>query len=222
MPTWPRAQRPRERLRALGPGALSDAELLAILLRTGSRGRSALGLARAVLALADARGGLAALQDADLRAFPGIGAAKAASVLAALEWGRRCGLPKPEEAALRGPRAAYEALLPLFVNSGREQVVVLALDSRRRVRASEVVSQGTLTQSLAHPREVFRTAVKLGAAALVVGHNHPSGDPSPSQDDHAMTRRMREAAEVLGIPLVDHVIVGDGRFHSYADTGWVY
>jgi DNA repair protein RadC len=207
-------------MEALGARRLADAELLAIILRTGAPGASALTLARKMQVLADSRGGFRHLQAADLRAIPGVGAAKAAAVLAALEWGRRLQAPEGREAALRGPGAAWEALRGLLAGCRQEQVAVLALDTRRRILATEVVSQGTLTQSLAHPREIFRTAIKLGAAAVVVGHNHPSGDPSPSPDDHALTRRLREAAEILGIPLVDHLIVGEKTFHSYAESGW--
>jgi DNA repair protein RadC len=217
---WPSEERPRERLEALGVRQLADAELLAMILRTGGVGASALTLARKLQSLAAVRGGFRHLQAADLRAVPGIGAAKAAAVLAALEWGLRQQGPERREAALRGPAAACEALRALLAGRQQEQVAVLALDTRRRVLARELVSQGTLTQSLAHPREIFRTAIKLGAAAVVVGHNHPSGDPSPSPDDHALTRRLREAAEVLGIPLVDHIVVGQDGFYSYADSGW--
>lgn len=217
---WPAEERPRERMEALGARRLAEAELLAVILRTGARGTSALSLARKMQVLAGARGGFRQLQAADLRAIPGVGPAKAAAILAALEWGRRLQVPEGREAPLRGPGGAWEALRGLLAGCRQEQVAVLALDTRRRILATEVVSQGTLTQSLAHPREIFRTAIKLGAAAVVVGHNHPSGDPSPSPDDHALTRRLREAAEILGIPLVDHLIVGDDAFHSYAESGW--
>ncbi len=218
--TWPRAERPRERLVALGPGPLSDAELLALLLRTGGGGRGLMALARALQALAQARGGYAQLQYADLVALPGVGPAKAAALLAALEWGRRRSLGDRRPSPLNGSAAACEHLRALLLGRQTEQVAVLALDTRRSILAREIVSQGTLTQSLAHPREIFRTAIKLGAAAVVVGHNHPSGDPTPSSDDHALTRRLKEAAEILGIPLVDHVIVASGAYFSYADRGW--
>jgi len=198
---------------------LSDAELLAILLGTGGAGLSALALARRLQSLAAARGGFQQLQRADLVAIKGVGDAKAAVVCAALEWGRRQ-VGEGPRAALAGPSAAVAVLRPLLLGLREEHVAVLALDARRRVLASEVVSQGTLTQSLAHPREIFRTAIKLGAAALVVGHNHPSGDPAPSPDDHALTRRLREAADILGIPLVDHIIVAQESCFSYAEKGW--
>ena len=216
---WPAQERPRERLGALGARQLSDAELLAILLGTGGGGLSAFSLARKMQVLASARGGFQQLQRADLLTLKGVGSAKAAVVLAALEWGRRQ-IPERRPAALTGPGAAVAALRPLLQGRREEHVAVLALDARRRVMAEELISQGTLTQSLAHPREIFRTAIKLGAAAIVVGHNHPSGDPQPSADDHGLTRRLREAAEILGIPLVDHIIVVQDACFSYAESGW--
>jgi len=219
--TWPLAERPRERLQALGARELSEAELLALILRTGCRGASSLALARRLQALADERGGFGRLEWADLKAFTGLGAAKAAAVLAALEWARRLSAAtQPLPAALEGSKAALEALKPLLWGRQQEHLAVLALDARRRVLAAQLVSQGTLTQALAHPREIFRTAIKLGAAAIVVGHNHPSGDPAPSPDDDRLTSQLRQAAEVLGIPLVDHVIMGERGTFSYAQQGW--
>lgn len=217
--SWPEAERPRERLSAMGARDLSEAELLAVLLRTGGGGRGAMGLARCVQQLAQQRGGLSCLQLADLRSLAGVGPAKAASLLAAIELGRReaaAGMPAP----LAGPAGAVEALRPLLAGRREEHVAVLALDARRRVLAAELLSKGTLTQSLVHPREVFRAAVKLGAVGVVLGHNHPSGDPSPSPEDHALTRRLREAADIMGIPLLDHVIVGSHACFSYADSQW--
>ena len=121
---------------------------------------------------------------------------------------------------LTGPQKTVEILRTMIVDEARENVAVLALNSRRVVIGAQIVSTGTLTQSLAHPREVFRMAIQLNAAAIVVGHNHPSGDPTPSPDDQALTRRLREAAEILGIPLVDHVIVAENETYSYAAHGW--
>jgi DNA repair protein RadC len=168
--------------------------------------------------LAKARGGLEKLDLADLKALPGLGLAKGASVLAALELGRRQALPVAEPAS--GADAVLAALQGLLDGRREEHFAVVALDARRRILAAELVSHGTLTQSLAHPREVFRSAIKLGAAAVVVGHNHPSGDPTPSPDDHLVTRRLRECAELLAIPLLDHWVLGRGRHYSYAQQGW--
>lgn len=127
-----------------------------------------------------------------------------------------------EGTPVNGPAKAAEVLKAMIKDEGRESVVVLAMNARRTIIGAQVVSTGTLTQSVAHPREVFRMAIQLGAAAIVVGHNHPSGDPTPSPDDHALTRRLREAAEILGIPLVDHIIVAENGTHSYAETNWRY
>lgn len=217
---WPEEERPRERLRRQGARDLGDAELLALVLRNGTRGSSAVGLARRLQALAKSRGGLTRLDLNDLCTLPGFGLAKAASVLAALELGRRHARGSEAPAPLSGPQAARAALQGLLDGRREEHFAVLALDARRRVLAAELVSQGTLTQSMAHPREVFRSAIKLGAAAVVVGHNHPSGDPAPSPDDHAVTRRLRQAAELLGLPLLDHLVIGQGRLYSYAEAGW--
>jgi DNA repair protein RadC len=218
---WPAAERPRERLLALGARDLTEAELIAVILGRGSRGSSALVLARQVQALAQARGGFQRLEAPDLADLPGFGPAKAAALLAGLEWGRRLGAaPATLPASVDGSNAALEALKPLLGGRQQEHMAVLALDARRRVLAAQLVSQGTLTQALAHPREVFRAAIKLGAAAIVVGHNHPSGDPSPSPDDDRLTRQLRQAAEVLAIPLLDHVIVGERGTFSYAVQGW--
>jgi DNA repair protein RadC len=217
MREWPDAEKPRERLAALGARRLTEAELLALILRTGGAGLGPLGLAHRLQALAAERGGFRALGLEDLTGISGMGKAKASAVLAALEWGTR---PAPSRPLLDGPKAACDEIRALLGGLPQEHVAVIALDARRKILAREWVSQGTLTQSLAHPREIFRAAVKLSAAAVVVGHNHPSGDPSPSPDDFALTRRLREAAEILGIPLLDHVIVTASGGYSFAQEGW--
>jgi DNA repair protein RadC len=221
LPEWPEEERPRERLLDLGPRVLSEAELLALLLRSGTRGMNALGLARRIQALVRARGGWLQVQAADLCSLPGLGPAKAATLMAALELGRRAGQSQQRNVPLSGPEASLAALRELLGGRREEHFAVLALDARRRVLAAELISQGTLTQTMAHPREVFRSAIKLGAASVVVGHNHPSGDPSPSPDDRLLTRRLREAAEVLAVPLLDHVIVGEPGHYSFSASGWV-
>lgn len=217
---WQADERPRERLAKLGARELSDAELIALLLRTGTRGGTAVALARRVQQIVSARGSAASFELSDLQSLPGLGPAKAASILAALEWGRRQAQPGAETLPIRSGREVYLALRGLLEGRKEENFAVLALDARRRVLASQIVSQGILTQAMAHPREVFRTAIKLSAAGLAVGHNHPSGDPSPSPDDHVLTRRLKECGDLLAIPLLDHVIVGAGNYFSYAEQGW--
>jgi DNA repair protein RadC len=218
---WPDDEKPRERLSRLGARNLSDAELLALLLRTGSHKSSAVNLGRHLHHLARARGGFEKLDLNDLQSLPGLGPAKSASILAALEWGRRRGLADiAPPAFLRRGADAYQALRSLLEGRREEHIVVLALDARRKLMATDLISQGTLTQALAHPRDVFRSAIKLEAAGIILGHNHPSGSPQPSPEDHALTNRLREGAQLLAIPLLDHVIVGAGSFYSYADMGW--
>jgi DNA repair protein RadC len=216
---WQAHERPRERLQLHGVRSLGDAELIALLLRTGTRGGTALSLARRVLQRAQQQGGLGRLELGDLLGLPGLGLAKACAVLAALEWGRRQ-TPAALERPLCDGQEAYKALRSLLEGRREENFAVLALDARRRVLASQIVSQGTLTQALAHPREVFRTAIKLSAAGVAVGHNHPSGDCQPSAEDHQLTQRLRQCGEILALPLVDHIIVGAGAYFSYAEAGW--
>lgn len=219
---WPAAERPRERLLTRGPRALSDAELLAILLGSGARGLSALDLARQVQAKAQAAGGWDRLEADDLQALPAMGPARIASVLAALELGARAGARKGAELglAMSSSRLAEAACRGLIGGLPVEHFLVLSLDSRRRLLGQQVVSQGSLTQALVHPREVLRPAVRLRAAAIVVAHNHPSGDPEPSRDDHALTQRLRDAADLLAIPLLDHLVLGADSYYSYADQHW--
>jgi DNA repair protein RadC len=218
---WPEGERPQERLLARGAQALSDAELLALLLRTGGRGQSAVELARQVQARAEQAGGLAALGAGGLMRLPGLGPAKAALLLAAVELGRRsaCTPVSPGERILTS-RQAYEACRAELEACPQESLLVLALDAKHRLLGRKTVSLGTLTQSLVHPREVFRPALEWNAAAVLVAHNHPSGDPQPSAEDHQVTRRLRQAAALLGLGLLDHLVVGKGIYFSYADRAW--
>jgi DNA repair protein RadC len=212
---WPPADRPRERLLRLGPSALGDAELLAVLLRTGRPGESALDLARRVLGLTgdDGLAGLAACAPEDLGAISGMGQAKSAALIAALELGRRAGRTPP------GPRlvnSAEEAAREMadMATLDREQFRVLLLNTRHLLLASEVVGVGGLDQVAVHPREVFKPAIRRSAAAVILGHNHPSGDPEPSRADVLLTERLVEAGRVLGVAVLDHVIVARRGFVS--------
>ena len=209
--------RPREKLERLGPGALGDNELLAIVIGHGRVNASALDLANAMLA----RGGLRALVRArhgELRRVPGIGAVRAAQVLAAIELGRRS-VARGDESRpqMNSPRRVAEYLLPQFGSGSVEQFGVLLLDTKQRVLRTSVLSVGTLDASIVHPREVFREATAAGAAAIVLFHNHPSGDPEPSDDDIKLTDRMAAAGVLMGIQVVDHVILGDARYYSFRE-----
>ena len=204
---------PRERLRTSGPEALDDVELLALLLRTGIRGRPAQALARALLGSQGLRG-LARTLPTELEQHEGVGPAKAATLLAALELARRLSERRLENGdPIRGPEDVFQHFHARLRDIPHEQFHLLLLDGRHRVLREVMASRGTLTASLVHPREVFRPALREGAAALVVVHNHPSGDPGPSQEDREVTRRLVQGGALLGVPLLDHVVV--------AERGWV-
>jgi DNA repair protein RadC len=209
--------RPREKLERLGAGALGDNELLAIVLGHGRANASALDLANAMLAAGGLRG-LMRTSHGELRAVPGIGAARAAQVLAAIELGRRSFTRIDENRPqLRTPKSVAEYLLPQFGNRPVEQFGVLSLDTKHRVVRAAVLSIGTLDASIVHPREVFREAMAAGAAALVLFHNHPSGDPEPSEDDVRLTERLAAAGILMGIDVLDHVILADVRYYSFRE-----
>lgn len=220
--TWSVRDRPRERLRRVGPGALSDRELVAILVGSGGREASALDVASAILAAG--RGSLRALAEMDasrLEAVPGVGPATAARVRGALELGRRWAAEEHDDgpAIIRGPRDVYELVGPDLRDLPQEEFHVLLLDTRHRVLRREQITRGTLDASLIHPREVFRLAIVERAAGIVLVHNHPSGDPAPSPEDRAVTRQLADAGRAVGIPVLDHVIVGDGSFRSLTEDG---
>lgn len=203
-----------------GAKVLSEAELLALILRTGARGHDAQGIARELL---DGCGGLEALVRAPLRqleAIAGLGPAKSASLIAVGELAiRLASAPLPRREAIRSPEDVHRHLLPRLRLAQRESFRVLLLDGRHRLIGEEEVSVGTLTASLVHPREVFREAIRVAAAAVLLVHNHPSGDPSPSAEDRTVTARLRAAGELIGIQVVDHVIVAEGGHYSFREAG---
>jgi DNA repair protein RadC len=214
----PLAERPRERLARLGPSALSSRELVAALLGTGFRGASALDVAGELVGP-----GLHALASRslnDLEQVRGLGRAKATRLLAALELGARLASdPGAAPPSLQSPGEAARYLLPRYASRPVETFGLLALDARHRLRREAVVSVGCLTASLVHPREVFQEAVVSRAAALVLFHNHPSGDPEPSAEDLALTRRLAAAGSLMGIEVLDHLVLGAGRFVSLKERG---
>ena len=211
---------PRERLARLGAASLADAELLALVLRTGRRDADAATLARELLTSARGLAGCAEASFVELAARPGLGPAKAASLVAAFELARRLAT-RPLELGrpLGSPDAVERHFAARLAPRDRESFHVLLLDGRHRVIAEEEVSVGTLTASLVHPREVFRGAIRASAGALVLVHNHPSGDPSPSGEDRSVTRRLAEAGQLLGIEVLDHVVVARGGHFSFREAG---
>lgn len=212
--------RPREKLERLGPSALGDNELLAVILGSGSRDAGALALANTLLVHVDGVAGLTRSTVLELQQVDGIGRARAAQVLAAVELGRRTLLrDATERPRVTNAIEIARHLMPQFGASLVEQFGVVMLDTRKRVLRIKIVSMGSLDQTIVHPREVFREAAAASAAAIVLFHNHPSGDPTPSPDDIALTRRLADAGEIMGIEVLDHLILGDGRFFSMRDAG---
>ena len=206
-------ERPRERMAQLGASSLSSRELVAAVLGTGARGLSALDLAGRLLE--PGLHGLASRSLHDLERVRGMGRAKAARVLAALELGARLASESGGGSpSLLSPGEAARYLLPRYSARPVETFGLLALDARHRLRREAVVSVGCLTASLVHPREVFQEAVVSRAAALVLFHNHPSGDPEPSAEDLALTRRLAAAGSLMGIEVLDHLVLGAGRYVS--------
>ena len=214
------ADRPREKLARVGAGALGDNELIAIVLGQGQARASALDLGNAVLGALGGIGALARSCEDDLVRIHGIGRARAAQLLAAVELGRRTvASPAADRAQMTSPRIVAEYLLPKYGNRRVEQFGVLLLDTKHRILRSTVLSVGTLDASIVHPREIFREAVAGGAAAIVLFHNHPSGDPEPSREDTRLTERLVAAGVLMGIDVIDHVILGDARYFSYREKG---
>jgi DNA repair protein RadC len=220
-PAAPTPDRPRERLWSLGPAALTSAELLAILLGTGGGGRDASALAE--LLLKEAGGtlrGIAARPRGELLRPGGVGPAKAARLVAAFELAARLSAEaRPALPRIREPEDVVRLLASRLRDLEVEEFHLLALDSQSQVRRQVLVTRGLLNSSLVHPREVFRAAIAEAAAGIIVVHNHPSGDPTPSAEDRAVTRQLAEAGRLLDVPLYDHVIVAGDRYLSFAAAG---
>lgn len=215
----PAADRPREKLQRLGASALGDHELVAVLLGSGVRARDALSVALQLLVTADGISGLARMTPERLVRVPGVGPSRALRLVAAMEIGRRAlAGPRVARPRLPTPAAVGAYLLPDHSGHREERFGALLLDTKHRALRVVTLAQGTLNASLVHPREVFRAATEHSAAAVVLFHNHPSGDPSPSIDDLQLTRRLVEAGELMGIDVVDHIVLGDGCWQSVRDT----
>jgi len=211
------ADRPREKLARAGATALGDNELIAVILGQGGAGRTALDLGAAVLACAGGPTGLSRVSLTDLQRLDGVGIARAAQILAAVELGRRTLSATLERRQFTKPRDVAAWLLPQFGGAPVEQFGTVLLDTKLRLIGVKVVSIGSLDASTAVPRDVFREAVAARAAAVIVFHNHPSGDPSPSRDDVAVTRQLIAAGTLLGIQVVDHVVLGTVTYFSFSE-----
>jgi DNA repair protein RadC len=216
----PAGERPRERLARAGEGALSTTELLAIILRTGVGGESVLDMARRLLSRYDGLPGLARASFAELRAEKGLGEAKTAQLKAALELGRRMLLASPEDRfAVRSPTDVAQLLMAEMSHLEQEHFRVLYLDTRNRLIGTETVYVGSLNASHIRVGEVFRDAIKRNCAAIIVVHNHPSGDPTPSPEDVEVTRQLVAAGDLLDIEVLDHLVIGQQRFVSLRERG---
>jgi len=216
----PMEDRPREKLQLLGPSVLSSAELLAIVLRTGNREETAVALAQRML---NDFGGLRELQASsvgELSSVKGIGLAKAAQIIASLELANRLVVTRSaNRTIIQTPEDAAKLLMTEMRWLQKEHFRMLLLNTKHHVLAIPTISIGSLNASIVHPREVFREAIRSSAAAIILAHNHPSGDPTPSAEDTQLTRRLVEIGKLMDITVLDHIIIGDGRYLSMKDKG---
>ncbi len=218
----PKEDRPRERLLKLGANHLSNQELLAILLGSGTRTESVISLANRVLMHFE---GLNLLKDAtieELTAIKGIGRAKGVLILSALELGKRMSQYKTTDRyVVRSPKDGADFVMEEMRHLNQEHFVALFLNTKNQIIHQQTIFIGSLNASIVHPREVFREAVKRSAASIIVAHNHPSGDPTPSQEDIQVTKRLNESGKMIGIDLLDHIIIGDRKFISLKEKGYL-
>lgn len=222
----PQGERPREKLAQLGPAALDNAELMALFISTGVKGRSAIEIGRDLIRKYGSMGALGSLPVSELAKERGLGLAKASKLAAAFELGTRVAREQLREVPLDTPELIHEFFAPQMRHLAQEQVVVAVLDARLRHIGTTVVSIGTVSESSAHPREILRPVITRGAHGFILIHNHPSGDPSPSKADEVVTRRIAEAAKMMQVVFLDHVIIGrpaQGRcgYFSFREAGFV-
>ncbi len=219
-----RSQRPRERMQEHGPEVLSDQELLALLLRTGSSTEDVMQLARRILSEAGSVGNLSRLSVRELQEHKGVGPAKACELAAVFELGRRAAREKWSKQKLDSPEAVHELMAAEMSGLRQETLQVLLLDTRHRLMRRANVSTGNVNEAIADPREILRPAIVHNAYGLILVHNHPSGDPTPSQSDRTMTRSIASACQLMRVSLVDHVIIGTPSpdhpaFFSFREAG---
>lgn len=213
------SERPRERMLKYGAESLSNAELLAIILRTGTQHENALTLANRLIKEHSLKE-IASRRISQLSKMKGIGPAKACQLVSCFELGRRCAsLIVHKRSSLKSSKDAIDILAPEMENLDKEHFVALLLDTRHNLIKKERVFIGTLDNSIIHPREIFKPAIIESAAAIIIAHNHPSGDSSPSNDDIEITRKLKEAGKLLGIELLDHIIIGSKESYSFVDSG---
>ncbi|AKB32451.1 DNA repair protein RadC [Methanosarcina siciliae HI350] len=217
----PEEERPRERLIRNGPESLSNAELLGIILRTGSREENVISLCSRILKEYNIKQ-LSLANVSRLTQVHGVGKAKAAQIAAVFELARRLEIFVEEpKRKICSPRDVYSLMYPRMREQKKEKFITLYLDTKNQILKEEVVSIGSLNASIVHPREVFKSALLESSASVIMVHNHPSGDPSPSREDIMVTEKLVEGGKLLGIDILDHIIIGDGRYVSLKDEGFV-
>ena len=214
-------ERPRERLLKNGAAALSDSELLAIILRTGSRQENVINLSKRILSQYNLRQ-LSTINIAQLVKIHGIKESKAAQITACFEIARRLeSFNEEAKPRINSPEDVYRRIYPRMREQKKENFIELCLDTKNQIIREETISIGSLNANIVHPREVFKTALAVSAAHIIVAHNHPSGDPTPSREDIEVTKKLIEAGEIIGINVLDHVIIGDGRHFSMKEAGHI-
>ncbi|MFW6014682.1 MAG: RadC family protein [Candidatus Nanoarchaeia archaeon] len=209
--------RPRERMLKKGPDVLSDAELLAVVLQKGTKRSNVVNLAQKILG----KYSLENLQDLSvnqLKAIAGIGEAKALQVIALAEIGKRLNSAKKQKKRIKKPQDVYEHMKENVKNLKQEHFFVLSLDTKNKILAEKIIAIGTLNAALLHPREIFKEAIKNSANSIIIVHNHPTGDPEPSNEDIKITEDIMKAAELIGINVLDHIILGDSSYWSYKES----
>jgi DNA repair protein RadC len=217
---WPSDERPREKLKSHGSGTLSDTELLAILIRTGAGGTTAVDLAKALLLRFGSLENLASRSLHDLKQFHGFGEAKSILLVASFELGRRVSsVSRTGKLQVRSPEDVVRRFQPLMRDMKQEVFKVLLLDSANHLLRDATISEGILNSSLVHPREVFREAILEPAASIILLHNHPSGNTEPSSEDIQITRQLVEAGKIIGIPVHDHIVLAPSGYTSFAERG---
>ena len=218
----PKPERPRERLQKLGPDALSSQELLALVIGRGIPKKSVMTIAQELMARF---GNVRAINEAtleELSQIKGIGPAKAAQIKACFELAKRENLEADEESFdIKNPEAVFKLMSSSIKDKAKEHFKLILLNSRNKKIGLSTISIGTLTTSLVHPREVFKDAITHSAASVILAHNHPSGDPEPSEDDLKITRKLVESGKVLGIEVIDHIIIGKTNFYSFREKGLI-
>ena len=216
------ADRPRERFLRQGPESLSNQELLAILLRTGTKNESVLTLANRILVQFEKLHALKHATVEEMMEIKGVGEAKAIQILAAIELGKRLAQKELDNKfTIRSPEDAANYLIPELAPLQQEHFVALYLNVKNQILHKQTIFVGSLNASIVHPREIFRVAIRRSAAAIIVAHNHPSGNPSPSPEDIDVTKRLIEAGQILGVDLLDHIIIGDHQFISLKEKGYI-